>query len=129
MVVLVAETTGVGYGLGQVIMLARNTFNPWLVFFTIFLIGLLGFVFDWLRLLQRQMLYWVPTTTEDLGGGWSASPSRGRSGSCCIGVGKTWEPAPAGRPWHSPTSTSRWRPASSSCFSGPQAAARAPCST
>ncbi len=28
MVVLVAEATGVGYGLGQVIMLARNTFNP-----------------------------------------------------------------------------------------------------
>src|SRR5260370_1190466 len=38
MVVLVAEATGVGYGLGQVIMLARNTFNPSLVFFTIFLI-------------------------------------------------------------------------------------------
>ena len=35
MVVLVAESTGVGYGLGQVIMLARNTFNPSLVFFTI----------------------------------------------------------------------------------------------
>lgn len=28
MVVLVAESTGVGYGMGQVIMLARNTFNP-----------------------------------------------------------------------------------------------------
>ena len=26
MVVLIAESTGVGYGLGQVIMLARNTF-------------------------------------------------------------------------------------------------------
>jgi len=35
--------TGVGYGLGQVIMLARNTFKPSLVFFTIALIGLLGF--------------------------------------------------------------------------------------
>jgi NitT/TauT family transport system permease protein len=33
MVVLIAETTGVGYGLGQMIMLARNTFNPSLVFF------------------------------------------------------------------------------------------------
>ena len=28
MVVLIAESTGVGYGMGQVIMLARNTFNP-----------------------------------------------------------------------------------------------------
>ena len=46
MVVLVAESTGVGYGLGQVIMMARNTFNPSLVFFTIALIGLLGFTFD-----------------------------------------------------------------------------------
>ena len=43
MVVLIAEATGVGYGLGQVIMLARNTFNPSLVFFTIALIGVLGF--------------------------------------------------------------------------------------
>jgi len=39
MVVLVAESTGVGYGMGQVIMLARNTFNPSLVFFTIAVIG------------------------------------------------------------------------------------------
>ena len=64
MVVLVAETTGVGYGLGQVIMLARNTFNPSLVFFTIALIGVLGFASDWaLRMLQRRILYWVPETT------------------------------------------------------------------
>lgn len=61
MVVLVAETTGVGFGLGQVIMLARNTFNPSLVFFTIALIGLLGFASDWLlRQVQRRVLYWVP---------------------------------------------------------------------
>ena len=61
MVVLVAEATGVGYGLGQVIMLARNTFNPSLVFFTITLIGLLGFGFDLLfRLVQRRLLYWLP---------------------------------------------------------------------
>lgn len=63
MVVLVAESTGVGFGLGQVIMLARNTFNPSLVFFTIALIGLLGFLSDWLlRLVQRRILYWVPQT-------------------------------------------------------------------
>src|ERR1700730_10984919 len=69
MVVLVAESTGVGYGLGQVIMLARNTFNPSLVFFTIALIGMLGFCSDWLmRLLQRKILYWMPETTGVLRG-------------------------------------------------------------
>src|SRR3954454_7815621 len=69
MVVLIAEATGVGYGLGQVIMLARNTFNPSLVFFTIALIGLLGFCSDWLmRLLQRKILYWMPETTGVLRG-------------------------------------------------------------
>ena len=61
MVVLIAESTGVGYGMGQVIMLARNTFNPSLVFFTIGLIGVLGFSFDFLlRQVQRKLLYWVP---------------------------------------------------------------------
>jgi NitT/TauT family transport system permease protein len=69
MVVLVAEATGVGYGLGQVIMLARNTFNPSLVFFTIGLIGVLGFLFDLaMRLAQRKLLYWVPRGTEVLRG-------------------------------------------------------------
>jgi NitT/TauT family transport system permease protein len=69
MVVLVAESTGVGYGMGQVIMLARNTFNPSLVFFTIAVIGLLGFAFDWLlRQAQRRILYWLPDTKEKLRG-------------------------------------------------------------
>ncbi|MDB5372281.1 MAG: transporter permease [Belnapia sp.] len=69
MVVLVAESTGVGFGLGQVIMLARNTFNPSLVFFTIALIGLLGFLSDWvLRQLQKRILYWVPETAGVLRG-------------------------------------------------------------
>jgi NitT/TauT family transport system permease protein len=69
MVVLVAEATGVGYGLGQVIMLARNTFNPSLVFFTIALIGVLGFLFDLaMRLGQRKLLYWVPQGTAVLRG-------------------------------------------------------------
>jgi len=58
---LLAEATGVGSGLGQVIMLARNTFNPSLVFFTITLIGLLGFASDWaLRQVQRRLIYWAP---------------------------------------------------------------------
>jgi NitT/TauT family transport system permease protein len=61
MVVLVAEATGVGSGLGQVVMLARNTFNSSLSFFTMTLIGLTGFVFDVaLRLVQRKVLFWVP---------------------------------------------------------------------
>jgi len=69
MVVLVAEATGVGYGLGQVIMLGRNTFNPSLVFFTIVLIGLLGFSCDWImRMMQRKLLYWVPRAAETLRG-------------------------------------------------------------
>jgi len=69
MVVLIAESTGVGYGMGQVIMLARNTFNPSLVFFTIAVIGVLGFSFDWLlRLAQRRLLYWLPDTQEKLRG-------------------------------------------------------------
>lgn len=68
MIVLIAEATGVGYGLGQVIMLARNTFNPGLVFFTIVLIGLLGFAFDFgLRMVQRKILYWVPNGQGALG--------------------------------------------------------------
>ncbi len=69
MVVLVAETTGVGYGMGQVIMLARNTFNPSLVFFCIALIGLLGYLFDLaFRIIQKRILYWVPETTGVLRG-------------------------------------------------------------
>ena len=69
LVVLVAEATGVGYGLGQVIMLGRNTFNPSLVFFTIVLIGVLGYSCDLLmRLLQRRLLYWAPQGAETLRG-------------------------------------------------------------
>jgi NitT/TauT family transport system permease protein len=61
MVVLVAEATGVGYGLGQIISMARNTFNPGLVYFTIVIIGLLGFASDLaLQFLQRRLLYWLP---------------------------------------------------------------------
>lgn len=68
MVVLIAEATGVGYGLGQVIMLARNTFNPGLVFFTIVLIGVTGFLFDFaLRKLQSRLLYWLPNGQGSLG--------------------------------------------------------------
>ncbi|HDR9038214.1 TPA: ABC transporter permease [Burkholderia contaminans] len=61
MVVLIAEATGVGSGLGQVVMLSRNTFNASLSFFTMTLIGVLGFAFDYLlRIVQRRVLFWVP---------------------------------------------------------------------
>lgn len=61
-VVLIAEAVGVGSGLGQVVILARNTFNSSLVFFTMTLIGITGFLFDSaLRLVQRKLLWWEPT--------------------------------------------------------------------
>lgn len=60
MVVLIAEAVGVGSGLGQIVMMARNTFNASLVFFTMTLIGLLGFSFDRALLwVQRRVLWWV----------------------------------------------------------------------
>jgi NitT/TauT family transport system permease protein len=42
-------------------MLARNTFNPSLVYFTITLIGILGFLSDFvLRKVQERFLFWAP---------------------------------------------------------------------
>ncbi|WP_417672093.1 ABC transporter permease [Roseibium sp.] len=68
MVVLIAEAVGVGSGLGQVTMMARNTFNASLVFFTMTLIGITGFAFDQaLRQVQRRVLWWVgPTNLQGL---------------------------------------------------------------
>ncbi|MFC5069920.1 ABC transporter permease [Flaviflagellibacter deserti] len=61
MVVLIAESVGVGIGLGQITGMARATFNAKLVFFTMVIIGVLGFTFDWaLRKIQQKMLWWVP---------------------------------------------------------------------
>ncbi len=63
MVVLVAEATGVGSGLGQIVMLARSTFNSSLSFFTMTLIGAIGFLFDVaLRQVQSRVLFWVPAS-------------------------------------------------------------------
>jgi NitT/TauT family transport system permease protein len=60
MVVLIAEAVGVGTGLGQITSMARATFNAKLVFFTMAVIGVLGFAFDWgLRAVQRKLLWWV----------------------------------------------------------------------
>ena len=54
----------VGSGLGQVTMMARNTFNASLVFFTMTLIGLTGFLFDQaLRYVQKKVLWWVGPST------------------------------------------------------------------
>jgi NitT/TauT family transport system permease protein len=60
MVVLIAEAVGVGSGLGQIVMMARNTFNSSLVFFSMTLIGILGFLLDQLlRIVQRRLLWWI----------------------------------------------------------------------
>jgi NitT/TauT family transport system permease protein len=60
MVVLIAEAVGVGTGLGQITSMARATFNAKLVFFTMAIIGVLGFLSDGgLRQVQRKMLWWV----------------------------------------------------------------------
>lgn len=66
MVVLIAEAVGVGSGLGQIVMMARNTFNASLVFFTMTLIGLLGYLFDrGLLWVQQRVLWWVgPSALE-----------------------------------------------------------------
>ncbi|MEZ0356019.1 ABC transporter permease [Mycobacterium sp. SA01] len=62
MVVLLAEAVGVGSGLGQVVMLARNTFNSSLVFFTMTVIGISGYLLDMgFRQLQSRLLWWQPT--------------------------------------------------------------------
>ena len=61
MIVLIAESVGVGGGLGLVVIIARNTFDAQLAFFTMFIIGGVGFVLDAaLREIQRRTLYWQP---------------------------------------------------------------------
>lgn len=63
MVVLLAEAVGVGTGLGQVVMLARNTFNASLVFFAMTVIGISGYLIDvGFRQLQNRLLWWQPAT-------------------------------------------------------------------
>ncbi|MDF1856064.1 ABC transporter permease [Pseudooceanicola sp.] len=62
MVVLIAEAIGVGSGLGQIVSVARSTFNAKLVFFTMGVIGIAGFTFDYaLRQIQHKVLWWVQT--------------------------------------------------------------------
>ena len=61
MIVLIAESVGVGGGLGLVVIIARNTFDSQLAFFTMFIIGIVGFALDvGLREIQRRALYWRP---------------------------------------------------------------------
>jgi NitT/TauT family transport system permease protein len=61
MIVLIAEGVGVGGGLGLVVIIARNTFDAQLAFFTMLIIGIVGFLLDFaLREIQRRVLYWSP---------------------------------------------------------------------
>lgn len=61
MIVLIAESVGVGGGLGLVVIISRNTFDAQLAFFTMFIIGVVGFALDvGLRVIQRRVLYWKP---------------------------------------------------------------------
>jgi NitT/TauT family transport system permease protein len=61
MIVLIAESVGVGGGLGLVVIISRNTFDSQLAFFTMFIIGVAGFALDLaLREIQRRTLYWTP---------------------------------------------------------------------
>lgn len=63
MMLLIAESAGVGSGLGLVVMTARGAFNSQLAFFTMAVIGLVGFVLDvTLRQLQARLLYWTAET-------------------------------------------------------------------
>lgn len=59
MVVLIAEAVGVRSGIGQVIMVSRNTFNSQLSFLTMAVVGMLGFAMDrCLSGFQRRFLFW-----------------------------------------------------------------------
>jgi len=61
MIVLIAESVGVDKGLGLVVIIARNTFDAQLAFFTMTVIGIVGFLIDVaLRQFQWRVLYWVP---------------------------------------------------------------------
>ena len=61
MIVLIAESVGVGGGLGLVVIISRNTFDAQLAFFTMFIIGVVGFALDvGLRVIQRRVLNWQP---------------------------------------------------------------------
>ncbi|MDQ3610861.1 MAG: ABC transporter permease, partial [Actinomycetota bacterium] len=52
---------------GQVVLLARNTFNSSLVFFTMTIIGITGYALDvGLRTIQRRLLWWQTTSAGAL---------------------------------------------------------------
>ena len=90
MVVLVAESTGVGFGLGQVIMMARNTFNPSLVFFTIALIGLLGSCRTGCCASCRSVSSTGCRKRRGCCVGSDHIPWSSQDAVVCRGVGKTW---------------------------------------
>jgi ABC-type nitrate/sulfonate/bicarbonate transport system permease component len=62
MTVVAAEFTGVktGYGLGYMIMTARDIQRPDQIIAGMIVIGLLGYLMDWsLRCIERKILRWV----------------------------------------------------------------------
>ncbi|QIG50449.1 ABC transporter permease [Nordella sp. HKS 07] len=62
MIVLIAELIGIGNGLGQVIMISRNTFNAELTILAMAVVGVVGYALDAvLRVVQRKCLYWNST--------------------------------------------------------------------
>lgn len=59
MAVLAAEMVGVNTGLGAIVMVGRQMFNPKLMFLGMAVIGLVGYLLDvGFRQLQTRMLWW-----------------------------------------------------------------------
>jgi NitT/TauT family transport system permease protein len=59
MAVLAAEMTGLSDGLGAIIMTGRNLFNNEMILLGMFLIGITGFLFDFLlKTIQDKFLWW-----------------------------------------------------------------------
>jgi NitT/TauT family transport system permease protein len=61
MAVLAAEMVGLKNGLGMIVMLGREMFNPSLILLGICLVGLTGYLVDALLvLIERKVLWWRP---------------------------------------------------------------------
>jgi NitT/TauT family transport system permease protein len=59
MAVLAAEMTGLGDGLGAIVMIGRNLFNNKLILLGMCLIGVSGFIVDFvLAAVQRTFFWW-----------------------------------------------------------------------
>jgi NitT/TauT family transport system permease protein len=59
MAVLAAEMVGLKNGLGMIIMLGREMFNPNLILVGLLLVGITGYIVDaFLVFVQRRVLWW-----------------------------------------------------------------------